>query len=55
MQPKVAAGPRSGRLVIVVLGTLFAVLTAGEAVAQDVGRVKTVKGTVYMERGGGAS
>lgn len=52
MQPKVAAGPRSGRLVIVVLGTLFAVLTAGEAVAQDVGRVKTVKGTVYMERGG---
>jgi hypothetical protein len=51
MQPEVAAAPRSGRFVIVVLGTLFAMLTAGEAVAQDVGRVKTVKGTVHIERG----
>ena len=50
-QPEVAAGPRSGRCLIVVLGTLFAALTAGEAVAQDVGRVKTVKGTVHIERG----
>lgn len=51
MQPEVAAAPRSGRFLIVALGTLFAVLTAGEAVAQDVGRVKTVKGTVHIERG----
>ena len=51
MQPAIAAEPRSGRFLIVVLATLFAVLTAGAAVAQDVGRVKTVKGTVHIERG----
>jgi hypothetical protein len=53
MPPRVAAVLRSGRVLIVVLVTLFAVLAADEAVAQDVGRVKTVKGTVYIERGAG--
>jgi len=51
MQPAIAAEPRSGCVLIVVLGTLFAVLTAGAAGAQDVGRVKTMRGTVHIERG----
>ena len=51
MQPAIAAEPGSGCVLIVVLGTLFAVLTAGAAGAQDVGRVKTMKGTVHIERG----
>jgi hypothetical protein len=36
----------------VLLGVGFAVLVTGEAVAQDIGRVKTVKGTVHIEREG---
>ncbi|HEY7138685.1 MAG TPA: FecR family protein [Methylomirabilota bacterium] len=36
----------------VLLGIGFAVLGTGEAVAQDIGRVKTVKGTVHIEREG---
>ena len=51
MRTEVAAAPRSGRFLVVVLGALFAVLAAGEAVAQDVGRIKTMKGTVHIERG----
>lgn len=51
MQTEVGARPRPGRFLVVVLGTLVAVLGAGEAVAQDVGRVKTVKGTAHIERG----
>ena len=34
------------------LGVVCAMLWAGQASAQDAGRVKTVKGTVYIERGG---
>jgi hypothetical protein len=34
------------------LGLLCTMLLAGESAAQDAGRVKTVKGTVYIERGG---
>ncbi len=38
---------------LVVAGTLAGILTAGAALAQDpAGRVKTVKGTVYIEREG---
>ena len=46
-----AVGGRT-RAAIVALGMAFGALVAQEAVAQDVGRVKTVKGTVYVEREG---
>jgi hypothetical protein len=52
MQTEIRAMPRSRWFPILVLGPLVAVLAAGQAAAQDVGRVKTVKGTVYIERGG---
>src|SRR5262249_12827063 len=35
------------------LGMVCAAVWTGDAAAQDAGRVKTVKGTVYIERGGG--
>jgi hypothetical protein len=41
-----------GRFLVAVLGTALALLAAGEAAGQDVGRVKTVRGTVHIERGG---
>jgi hypothetical protein len=47
-----AGGFRARRGLVVVLGSMLAVLAAGESLAQDVGRVKTVKGTVYIERAG---
>jgi hypothetical protein len=47
-----AGGFRARRGLVVVLGSVLAVLAAGESLAQDVGRVKTVKGTVYIERAG---
>jgi hypothetical protein len=53
MQTEIVAVSRSRWFPILALGMLAAVLAAGEAVAQDVGRVKTVKGTVYIERGAG--
>jgi hypothetical protein len=52
MRREVEVRPRAGGLLIVVLVMAFAVLMAGEAIAQDVGRVKTVKGTVQIERDG---
>ena len=52
METEIVAVARSRWFPILVLGTLVAVLAAGQAAAQDVGRVKTVKGTVYIERGG---
>jgi hypothetical protein len=42
----------TGRFLVVALGTALAMLGVGEAAGQDVGRVKTVKGTVHIERGG---
>ena len=43
---------RTGFAMVVGLGAVCAVLLAGEAIAQDAGRVKTVKGTVFIEREG---
>jgi hypothetical protein len=39
-------------MMVLGVGLVCAALWAGEAAAQDAGRVKTVKGTVYIERGG---
>jgi hypothetical protein len=47
-----ATRSRSRALLVLGLGVVCAALCAGEAAAQDAGRVKTVKGTVYIERGG---
>jgi hypothetical protein len=52
MRTDVVVGPRPGPFLIVVLGAMLAALTTGEAVAQDIGRVKTLKGTVHIERAG---
>jgi len=52
MRTEVAVKPRAGGLLVVVLGMVFAVLVASEVIAQDAGRVKTVKGTVHIERDG---
>jgi len=52
MQAPVVTGFRTGRFLVAVLGTALSVLTASAAVAQDVGRVKTVRGTVSIEREG---
>jgi hypothetical protein len=52
MRTDVVAGFRPGAFRILALGGIIAALAAGEAVAQDVGRVKTVKGTVQIEREG---
>lgn len=49
---EVAVRPQTGGLLIVIVGMAFAVLMTRDAIAQDVGRVKTVKGTVYVEREG---
>ena len=40
------------RILVAVLGTALGVLTVVPAVAQDVGRVKTVKGAVHLQREG---
>jgi hypothetical protein len=45
-------GSWRGGAVLTVLLTVLGGLLAGVAGAQDVGRVKTVKGTVHIERGG---
>lgn len=42
----------TGRILVTVLGTALALLASGEAEAQDVGRIKTVKGAVHIERVG---
>jgi len=47
-----ATGSRSRDLLILALGLMCAALWTGDVAAQDAGRVKTVKGTVYIERGG---
>jgi hypothetical protein len=52
---RTATGGRSGArrtAAIVAVAIAGVALTASAAVAQDVGRVKTVKGTVYVEREG---
>ena len=45
-------GSRKWRVLIAGLGTGLLGLTATSAIAQDVGRVKTVKGTVHIQREG---
>jgi hypothetical protein len=45
-------GSLTGRTLLTVLATALVGLAASAAVAQDVGRVKTVKGTVHIEREG---
>jgi hypothetical protein len=52
MRTEFATRSRSRDLLVLGLGMVCAALWAGEAAAQDAGRVKTVKGTVYIERGG---
>ena len=52
MGTEVAMRPRAGGLLVVVLVMAFGGLMADVAIAQDVGRVKTVKGTVHIEREG---
>ena len=52
MRTGFATKPRARGLLLLGLGMMCAALWAGEAAAQDAGRVKTVKGTVYIERGG---
>ncbi len=42
----------TGRILVTILGTALALLASGEAEAQDVGRIKTVKGAVHIERAG---
>jgi len=42
----------TGRILVTILGTALAFLASGEAEAQDVGRIKTVKGVVHIERAG---
>jgi hypothetical protein len=37
---------------MIALAAVVTTLGAGETLAQDIGRVKTVKGTVYLERAG---
>jgi hypothetical protein len=52
---RMAAGtwPRAVRLLVAILATVASGVAAGEATAQAIiGRVKTVKGTVHIERGG---
>jgi hypothetical protein len=51
MRTEGTTGPRMTRLLVAVLAMVFAGLVAVEA-ADDVGRVKTVKGTVYIDREG---
>ena len=52
MRAELAVRPRAGGWLVVVLGMAFGALMADVAIAQDVGRVKTVKGTVHIERQG---
>src|SRR5262245_44002391 len=52
MQTGCGTGTRSSAMLALGLGVVCAMLWAGQASAQDAGRVKTVKGTVYIERGG---
>ena len=52
MRTGFATRSRSTDLLVLGLGMVCAVLWASPAVAQDAGRVKTVKGTVYIERAG---
>jgi hypothetical protein len=49
--PRVRSGATPG-VAIVALAMAGVTLVASAAIAQDVGRVKTVKGTVYVEREG---
>jgi hypothetical protein len=51
MTARVRPGARRGAA-IVALAMAGVALVASAAIAQDVGRVKTVKGTVYVEREG---
>jgi len=52
MQTGCRTRSRSREMLVLGLGVVCAMLWAGQASAQDAGRVKTVKGTVYIERGG---
>ena len=52
MRRRAITGFRTGRALTAVLAAALVGLLAGAALAQDVGRVKTVKGTVHIERGG---
>lgn len=52
MRTGFATRSRSRVMLALGLGLVCTMLWPGEAAAQDAGRVKTVKGTVYIERGG---
>jgi hypothetical protein len=52
MRRRAITRSRTGRALAAVLATALVGLLASAAVAQDVGRVKTMKGTVHIERGG---
>jgi hypothetical protein len=53
MRTEAGTGRRAVGLLVAILATVGSGLAAGEATAQTViGRVKTVKGTVHIERGG---
>ncbi len=52
MRRRGMTGSWRARALLTVLATVLVGLLASAAVAQDVGRVKTVKGTVHIERGG---
>jgi hypothetical protein len=52
MRSGIPTKPCVGGVLAVVIGTVILGLLAGPAVAQDVGRVKTVKGAVHIERNG---
>jgi hypothetical protein len=52
MRRRAITGFWAGGALAAVLAPALVGLLAGAAAAQDVGRVKTVKGTVHIERGG---
>ena len=52
MRTEYGTGRRAARCLIAILAAVLSGLVVGEATAQDVGRVKTVKGTVHIEREG---
>jgi len=52
MRRRAITGSGTQRALATVLATALVAVLVSAAVAQDVGRVKTVKGTVHIERGG---
>jgi hypothetical protein len=52
MRRRAITGSGTQRALATVLATALVAVLVSAAVAQDVGRVKTVRGTVHIERGG---